>query len=87
MFQYIKLSIDEDIWTFLGYFFQKLGNILFNFLVTLARWRFRSRFICITNEMKTSMQKKLIVIFSPKFQGCFSKTFLLSVIYEFFSLV
>jgi hypothetical protein len=35
MFQDIKLSVGVDIWAFWATFFQKLGDILFNFLVTL----------------------------------------------------
>ncbi len=37
MFWTFKLSFNLDILTFFGHFVQKLGSILINFLVTLAR--------------------------------------------------
>jgi len=38
MFWAFKLSFGVDILAFFGHFFQKLGKILFSYVITLLEW-------------------------------------------------
>ena len=51
MFWAFKLRIDVEILVFLGHFFQKLGEILMNYLVTLIVEHDWLHFVCFQIKM------------------------------------
>ncbi len=73
MFWAFKLGFGVDILAFLATFFQKLGNILFSFLVTLPPSNSLYHYQSIQNQESYSRQWR--VLYRGKNRICFIVTF------------